>query len=798
MKVSLLIRAYQFNGYLGANIDPLNLETLEEKKKKFRIFSQVSSLDYKNYGFTENDLDREILINTSELISGIFSEKKPLKLKDIISRLKKSYCNTIGIEYMYLSSIEECNFIREKIENDWCNYESTKEEKIELFDRLSWAVLFEEICRSKFTTKNRFGLEGLETLVTGLKAFVDKAVDLGLKDITLGMAHRGRLNVLANVFRKPISTIFAEFQNKHISLENEQIGESSGDVKYHLGTHYLRTYEDGKTINMEILPNPSHLECVNPVVMGKTRAKQHFSNDFLRQENMSILVHGDAAITGQGVLYESMQMSNLESFTTGGILHVVANNQIGFTTSPYDGRSTPFCTDIGKTLEAPIIHVNADDPIAVDFAFRTAAEFLKKFKRDVIIDVIGYRRYGHNELDQPLFTQPLMYEKIKSIENVLKIYQERLINENISTKDELENFKLKIKQILENYYKDASNNKFDFCDWVPTQWQNFKVIKYSTPQNTGVSIKRLRSLGEKITSFPLNFYPNPQVKRIYQARADSINSGVGIDWATAESLAWAELLDSGYTVRLTGEDSERGAFSHRHAVLHDQKNDFKYIPLENIAVQKNNFQIHNSLLSEYAVLGFELGFSYQSPDALVIWEAQFGDFVNGAQVIVDQFLTCGELKWNVSSGIVLLLPHGMDGEGPDHSSCKIERFLSLMDDDPTKIPDLKSDTNLQIIKTNMQVCNPTTPANYFHVLLRQIKRQFRKPLIIPSPKKLLRYKPTFSELAEFDEGLKFIKVKPDKTHINSNKKKVKKILFCSGQVYYDLLHRREKLERNVN
>lgn len=801
MKVNLLIRAFQSNGYLAASLDPLNLETLDDKRKRFKEYHNLDTLDYKNYGFTEADLDREFIIKT-ELITGILAENKPLKLREIIERLKKAYCSSIGIEFMYVISREECNFLREKFECDWYSYQPSKEHKIKVYDRLSWAVLFEEFLKNKFTTHKRFGLEGLETMVSGLKCYVDKAVDLGLKDITLGMAHRGRLNVLANVFRKPISKIFAEFQGKHHQNPSHESADDelmiSGDVKYHLGSHFQRSYPDGRTIHLDILPNPSHLECVNPVVMGKTRAKQHFSSDAKRDENQAILIHGDAAFAGQGVVYESMQMTNLKNFTTGGVLHVISNNQIGFTTDPNDSRNTPFCTDLGKSLQAPIIHVNADDPIAVDFCFKTAAEYSKKFAKDIIIDVIGYRKHGHNELDQPMFTQPLMYKKIAAKDNVLKIFEDRLIAEGVATREDFEAIKNKVKSLMEEYYQDAINNKFESSDWVPKQWENFSVKKYHAPRETGLSLQRLKYLGEKVTQLPSEFTPHPQIKKIFEQRAESIKTGKNIDWATAESLAWADLLESGYTVRLTGQDVERGTFSHRHALLHDQTNDNLYIPLQKVASRKENFQVHNSHLSEFAVLGYELGFSYYSPDALVMWEAQFGDFVNGAQTIIDQFISSGESKWKVPTGLVLLLPHGMDGLGPEHSSCKIERFLALMDDDPRNIPDLSTDRSLQIQNSNMQVCNPTFAANYFHVLMRQIKRHFRKPLIIPSPKKLLRFKGATSTMDEFAEGLRFTKVRSESDAlIAKNAKDVKRLLVCSGQVYYDLLARRESLGRKV-
>jgi 2-oxoglutarate dehydrogenase E1 component len=799
MNLSVLVRAFQTKGYLAANLDPLEIMTLEEKQKRFIEYTQISELDYRSYGFTEADLDREFLLQTG-MITGVFAENKPVKLRTLIERLKKAYCSNIGIEYMFCVSREECNFLRNKFEDEWASFKMENQEKVHIYENLSWAVLFEEFLKSKFTTHKRFGLEGLESTVSGLRAFVHRSLDLGVKDVTLGMAHRGRLNVLANVFKKPLSQIFAEFQGKHSGLDSNDSDTQinfSGDVKYHLGTHYRRTYKDGKTIDLDILPNPSHLECVNPVVMGKTRAKQHFSGDLDRSKNMAILIHGDAAFAGQGVVYESMQMSNLKNFTTGGVLHVIENNQIGFTTSPSDSRNTPFCTDLGKSLESPIIHVNADDPIAVDFAFKTAAEYVNKFRKDVIIDVIGYRKHGHNEMDQPLFTQPLMYKKIAARENVLKIFENQLVKEGVASQEVFDNIKNKIKSNMEHYYQEATNNKIENNSWIPSQWQNFNVRKYSSPQNTGISLNRLKNLGERITTIPADFKPHPVIKKIYEARNESIKSGKSIDWATAEALAWADLTENGYTVRLTGQDVERGTFSHRHAMIHDQTNDNRYIPIHNVARDHNIFQVHNSHLSEFAVLGYELGFSYYSPDALVMWEAQFGDFVNGAQVIIDQFISSGESKWGVSTGLVLLLPHGMDGNGPEHSSCKIERFLSLMDDDPRNIPDFNGKST-QIQSANMQICNPSFAANYFHVLMRQIKRHFRKPLIIPSPKKLLKFKAANSDIEEFSEGLSFTKVRAEQNkQIESNGKNVKRLLICSGQVYYDLVTKRDQLNRKV-
>jgi len=792
LKVILLIRSFQTYGFLNADLDPLKMRI---DTAKYRLFQQRKHLDFKSYGFTEEDLDKEFIVFT-EGISGILSEKKPIKLRYIIERLQKAYSSSIGVEFLFNHSREVCNFLREKFENEWVNYQPSREEKAKLYESLAWGVLFEEFLKNKFTTHKRFGLEGLESLILGLQRFIDYAVALGLEDITLGMPHRGRLNVLANVFRKPLQKIFAEFQGKFD--DHKTLNQYSGDVKYHLGSHCEIEYLNGKKMTMDILPNPSHLECVNPVVMGNTRAKQHFQNDHQRDKNLAILLHGDAAFAGQGVVYESMQMSNLEHYTTGGVLHVICNNQIGFTTTPMDGRSTPFCTDIGKCLEAPIIHVNADDPIAVDFVFKVAAEYSRKFNNDIIIDVIGYRKHGHNELDQPMFTQPLMYQKIMNHENVLKIFEKKLVAEGIKVED-LNTIKEKINVTLEKCYSESLTKPLEEKEWKPKAWNVIDPSRYSAPQNTGVKASTIREIGEIITQIPKEFNIHQQLKKNYEQRINSIRDGKNIDWATAESLAWATLLSEGHTVRLSGQDVERGTFSHRHAVLHDQINGERYIPLMQLCKNPDNFQIKNSHLSEFAVLGFELGYSCYNPNSLVMWEAQFGDFVNGAQVIIDQFISSGESKWNTPSGLTLLLPHGMDGQGPEHSSARLERFLELMDDDYRKIAeDLESDKALQIQKTNMQVCIPTFAANYFHLLIRQIKRQFRKPLIVATSKKLLRFKQANSTIEEFEETLKFTKVRQEHNQeIVNHADKVKKLLICSGQVYYDLVNRREKLQRKV-
>lgn len=803
MKVLLLIRAYQRNGYLSADLDPLGLDLQNVATQTFPVFECRSTLDYKSYGFTEEDLDKEFTIFTSQ-ISGIMSEKNPVKLKDILAHLNRAYCSTIGADYMFISSREECNFMREKFENEWANYDYTKnkEKRLETFDRLCWAVYFEEFLQNKFTTHKRFGLEGLESLISGLKWYVDESVKkFGVSDITLGMAHRGRLNVLANIMRKPMNQIFAEFQGK-IKIDDNNDKEvnyiQSGDVKYHLGTHHERSYKDGKIASLDILPNPSHLEAVNPVVVGKVRAKQHFSKDNERKENLAVLIHGDASFAGQGVVYETCQMANLADYTTGGVLHVIANNQIGFTTTPRDGRSTPYVTDLMKAYESPIIHVNADDPVAVDFCFSVAAEYRHKFKKDIAIDIIGYRKYGHNELDQPLFTQPMMYHAIQKQKNVLQKYEKSLIDLKVLTEEEANKIKGNVKSLIEQYYNAAEQNVFEESQWISKQWRGLCNKTYSAPKTTGVSIDLLRQYNEMTNIIPKDFNPHSQIAKIYETRYKSIKEGTNIDWGTAEALSWASLLNEGYTVRISGQDVQRGTFSHRHSVLHDQVKDVAYIPLNNIIGNENhNFQPCNSHLSEFAVLGFELGFSYYNPDALVIWEAQFGDFNNGAQIIIDQFIASGEKKWNTQNGLVMLLPHGMDGQGPEHSSARIERFLEMMDDEEDDLSVFDEPNKItQIQESNWQVCNPTTSSNYFHLLRRQMKRNFRKPLIVASPKKLLRHKMANSNIEEFKEGTFFIKVRPE-TNINvmNNTKNVSTILICSGQISTDLIQQRDKLQR---
>lgn len=625
---------------------------------------------------------------------------------------------------------------------------------------------------------------------------IDTLVDKNVEQVTLGMPHRGRLNVLANVLRKPLYKIFQEFTGESKKTAGEEWGKS-GDVKYHLGTSYKRVYdESGKAVTIHLLPNPSHLEAVDPVVCGYVRGHQHFTNDRERNKNVPILIHGDAAFAGQGVVYETIQMADLYNYTTGGTIHIIVNNQIGFTTTPIEARSGINPTDLAKAVQAPIFHVNADDVLSVVKCCQLAAEYRMKFKKDVVVDIIGYRRFGHNELDQPSFTQPLMYEQIRKRPNVLKIFEEQLISEGVLTEKEAkEEHKEKIWEYMMDKYNKAKQLEADKKGWIPSEWDTIKIPQNMTEfRMTGVDLTKLKSIGRQICTIPQDFDAHKMIRKIYEARLKSIEDGTGIDWGTAEALAFATLIDEDFHVRISGQDVERGTFSHRHSVLHSQTRDEEYIPLEKFyAGRIRKFIASNSHLSENAVLGFEYGYSIVNPNNLTIWEAQFGDFYNGAQVIVDQFITSGEAKWDVSSGLVMLLPHGFDGAGPEHSSGRVERFLEMADDDPDVIPEFGPEFYNDSVKhANYQVCNCSTSANYFHILRRQMHRDFRKPLVLIAPKKLLKHKDAGCNIEEFGPGLKFRRVIAERdTNFINDKNKVKRLILCTGQVYYDLTKERK-------
>jgi 2-oxoglutarate dehydrogenase E1 component len=632
------------------------------------------------------------------------------------------------------------------------------------------------------------------------------------------MPHRGRLNVLANVMRKPMPLIFAEFRGIHYSVDdhtksNQKWGVS-GDVKYHLGSSMDRTYPDGRRIHLSMMANPSHLEAVDPVVVGKTRAKQYYCGN--RPEDIRnavpIILHGDAAFAGQGIVYETMQLAQVPDFNTGGTIHVIVNNQIGFTTNPINSRSTPYASDLGKTFNLPIFHCNGDDPLAVYTALETAVEWRHEWGTDVIIDMICYRRNGHNELDQPLFTQPKLYRKIGKHPSTLQLFEKQLLSSGEATQKELDDIKSMVLQSYENDLKASDNYVPKQDDWLSSKWTGFKSPKQlSRIRPTGVDIERLRFIGITAGTVPENFKLHKQMDKIFSSRREMAQEGKGIDWGLAEAMAIGSLLIEGNHVRLTGQDVQRGTFSHRHAVVKDQGTEEEFTPLNFLSKKvkesspmelpcqpdtQAGFTCRNSILSEFAVLGFEHGYSLENPNALVMWEAQFGDFSNGAQVMIDQFISSGEDKWLRQSGLVMLLPHGYDGQGAEHSSARMERFLQMVDEDPHYIPPMARDERMQIQKCNWQVVNCTTPANYFHCLRRQVHRDFRKPLVVLSPKNLLRHKLCVSTLEEMGPGTEFQRVIDETdTEIVANANEVTTLVFCTGQIYYEVLSERQKLNR---
>ncbi|KAL3921016.1 MAG: hypothetical protein SGILL_002973, partial [Bacillariaceae sp.] len=773
-----------------------------------------------NFGYSDSDLDRKLNFKgrSSGGQRGFLEElsKAPEKvtLRGILDQLRQTYCGTLGIEYMHIGHPDKMNWIRERVENPrWQMYD--KEKKAHIYERLCFADTFENFLAHKFNTTKRFGLDGGEAVVPALKDAIDRASELGAHSFVLGMPHRGRLNVLANVMRKPMPLIFSEFSGTHYNLDEHVKGNNkwgmSGDVKYHLGSSMDRTYPDGRRIHLSLVANPSHLECVDPVVAGKVRAKQYYYGN--RPEDVRncvpILLHGDAAFAGQGVVYETMQLAGVNDFAVGGTIHVIVNNQIGFTTNPVNSRSTQYCSDLGKAFNCPIFHCNGDDPLAVSAALETAVEYRHEWGTAVIIDVSCYRRNGHNELDQPAFTQPILYKEISRHPTTLQVYEKRLLKEGTMTKDEIDEIK---NFVMDSYEKDFDASKtyvHSEDDWLSSKWTGFKGKgQMSRIRSTGVDIDMLRKVGMTAGSVPEDFKLHRQMKKIFQNRKEQAEAGKGIDWGTAEAMAFGTLLVEGNHVRITGQDVQRGTFSHRHAVVKDQRTEQDYTPLNHVTKRMDpscpkeemsgpdtqaGFTCRNSILSEFAVLGFELGYSLENPNALILWEAQFGDFVNGAQIMIDQFISAGEDKWLRQSGLVMLLPHGYDGQGAEHSSCRVERFLQQVDEDPHFVPEFNKDSRMQIQKHNWQVVNCTTPANYFHCLRRQIHRDFRKPLIVISPKNLLRHKRCVSNIEDMGPGTTFKRVIPETDPIIvENADSVKTIVFCTGQIYYELLAEREK------
>ncbi|KAL0138485.1 E1 component [Mucor lusitanicus] len=773
MKIQLLVRAYQVRGHHLANLDPLHIEHASTENQ------HPPELTYQYYGFTDKDLDRKFTLGPG-ILPAMGQTNKEMSLREIIEALKKMYCGSIGIEYVHIPDRAQCDWIRARM----------------ILDRLTWSDSFERFVASKYPSEKRFGLEGGESLIPGMKALIDRSVDLGVESIVIGMPHRGRLNVLSNVVRKPNESIFCEF-----SGSMEPSDEGSGDVKYHLGMNYVRPTPSGKRVHLSLVANPSHLEAVDPVVLGKTKALQFYGKDAHGDHAMSILMHGDAAMAGQGVVYETMGFYDLPSYSTGGTIHIVVNNQIGFTTDPRYGRSTPYCTDIAKSINAPVFHVNGDDVEAVTFVMQLAADWRQTFHKDCVIDLVCYRKHGHNETDQPMFTQPLMYQAISKMKPVAQKYEEQLEKEGDFTADQIKKEKKRVWEILEESYTASKTYKPSSQEWLSSSWPGFKSPKELAteilPQYpTGVSSEVLSQVGKAMTTLPQNFQAHRNIVRILQAREKSIASGKDIDWSTAEGLAWGSLLLENKHVRVSGQDVERGTFSQRHAVLHDQKSDNRATLLNDISPEQGVLSISNSSLSEYGVLGFELGYSLVDPNALVVWEAQFGDFANTAQVIVDQFLASGEQKWLQRTGLVLSLPHGYDGQGPEHSSARIERYLQLCDENPYVFPS-PDKLKRQHQDCNMQVVYASTPSQYFHVLRRQICRDYRKPLILPFSKSMLRHPLARSSLSEMTGNTHFQLYLPE-SHPETlvAPEHIKKHILCSGQVYYALLKAREQNKMN--
>ncbi|KAI4351093.1 hypothetical protein L6164_005479 [Bauhinia variegata] len=796
MRLMLLVRAYQVNGHMKAKLDPLGLE-----QKKI-----PQELDPSLYGFTEADLDREFFLGVWKM-SGFLSENHPIQtLRSILTRLEKAYCGTIGYEYMHVADRDKCNWLRDRIESA-APTQINRKHRLVILERLAWSLLYEIFLGTKWSSAKRFGLDGAETLTPGLQEVLDKAADLGVENIVLGTTHRGRMNALGTVVKMPLRRIFCEFEGT-LNSADESGYAGTGDVKHHLGASYDHTSKNGNKVHISLVPNPSHLEAVDPVVTGKTRAKQYYSNDLNRKKNMGILIHGDGSLPGQGVAYESFHLSALANYTTGGTVHLVLNNQVAFTTDPKSGRSSEYCTDIAKAFNAPIFHVNGDDMEAVARACQLAAQWRQTFHSDAVVDVVCYRRLGHNEVDEPFFTHPMLYKVIKNHPTALEIYEKKLKDFGVVTQGEIDDIHSKINTTLNEEFLASKDHVPNRKDWLSAYWTGFKSPEqFSRIRNTGVKPDVLKKVGKAITTLPDDFTPHRVVKKFYETRSQMIETGEGIDWGFAEALAFGTLIAEENHIRLSGQDVERGTFSQRHAIIFDQETGKKYCPLGHVIQSQKDemFIVSNSPLSEFGVLGFELGYSLENPNSLVMWEAQFGDFANGGQVIIDNFLSAAESKWLRQTGLVLLLPHGYDGQGPEHSSARLERFLQMSNENPFVIPDMDPNVTKQIQECNWQVVNITTPANYFHVLLRQIHRDFRKPLIVMSPKHLLRHKECRSNLSEFEDngGLpgsaecsRFKRVIKEQNNHSDLEEGIRRLIFCSGKVYYDLDDERRKTKGN--
>ena len=771
VRAIMMIRAFRIRGHLQANLDPLGIEPKAVN----------AELDPANYGFTPGDYERPIFL---DYVLGL----ETASLREILAIVRRTYCGNVGVQYMHISNPQEKAWIQERIEGKDKEIAFTKEGKIAILKKLIEAEGFERFLHKRFPGTKRFGLDGAEALVPALEQIIKRGGALGVDEMVIGMPHRGRLNVLAAVMGKPYKIIFHEFQGGS-SLPSDI--EGSGDVKYHLGASSERTF-DGVSVHLSLAANPSHLEIVNPVVIGKARAKQTFDvreneSDCSRGKVMPLLMHGDAAFAGQGVVAECFALSELKGYKTGGTVHFIVNNQIGFTTSPRNSRSSPYPSDVALMVQAPILHANGDDPEAVVFATRVATEYRQEFGKDVVIDMFCYRRFGHNEGDDPTMTQPLMYKVIKDHPSTRELYSTVLVEQGVTTDAEVDSMVSEFAAFLESEFEAAKTYHADKADWLDGRWST--ISKPTTEfgrGETSVPLQKLHDLGLKITSVPERIDVHKTVARLLESRRHAVEAAEGIDWSLAEHLAFASLLDENVPVRLSGQDSVRGTFTQRHSAIIDQTTEERYIPLNHVRPGQAYYEVIDSALSEEAVLGFEYGYSTADPSTLVMWEAQFGDFANGAQVVVDQFISSAERKWLRMSGLVMLLPHGYEGQGPEHSSARLERYLQLCAED------------------NLQVVNCSTPANYFHVLRRQIHRPFRKPLIVMTPKSLLRHKKAVSRFADMAEGSSFHRILHDDGQINPERAgltvrsddQIKRVVLCSGKVYYDLLDAREKVGRD--
>ncbi|WP_299845686.1 2-oxoglutarate dehydrogenase E1 component [uncultured Roseovarius sp.] len=759
VRALMLIRSYRIRGHLNADLDPLDLWNRPYRPE----------LDPKSYGFTEADMDRPIFIDN---VLGL----QIASIREILEIVKRTYCGTFALQYMHISDPEQANWLKERIEGFGKEIQFTREGRKAILKKLVEAEGFEKYLHVKYMGTKRFGLDGGESLIPAMEQIIKRGGSLGVQDIIIGMPHRGRLSILANVMGKPYRAIFNEFQGG--SFKPEDV-DGSGDVKYHLGASSDREF-DGNNVHLSLTANPSHLEAVNPVVLGKARAKQDQLNDADRTKVLPILLHGDAAFAGQGVVAEGFGLSGLKGHRTGGTMHIVVNNQIGFTTAPHFSRSSPYPTDVALMVEAPVFHVNGDDPEAVVHAARVATEFRQKFHKDVVLDIICYRRFGHNEGDEPMFTNPIMYKKIKKQKTTLSLYTDRLIRDGLMPEGEVEDMKASFQAFLADEFEAGTNFKPNKADWLDGKWSHLDR-KDEDYQRGATSVKpeTFKEVGKALSTAPEGFPLHKTVGRLLETKAKMFETGEGFDWATAEALAFGSLMLEGFPVRLSGQDCTRGTFSQRHSGLVNQETEERYYPLNNIRAGQSQYEVIDSMLSEYAVLGFEYGYTLAEPNALVMWEAQFGDFANGAQIMFDQFISSGESKWLRMSGLVCLLPHGFEGQGPEHSSARLERFLQMCGGD------------------NWIVANCTTPANYFHILRRQLHRTYRKPLILMTPKSLLRHKMAVSKAEEFTTGSSFHRVLWDDAQLGNSDtklvadKKIKRVVLCSGKVYYDLLEERD-------